>query len=132
MAGEYRGNELVIQWGGTVISSDFRTFGHDESSDEIDATAGNDARKVYLTGPIDDTISASFIDTTGNTSNWAALAVGNSGTLVYSPQGTAAGKPKYTCGTAAITRRNRDIPYDGAVSYDMTWRLKTDLTAGTN
>jgi len=131
MAGEYIGSANVIKWGGTVISGDFRTFSHEETADEIDATAGADTRKVYLTGPVDDSISGSFIDTTGNTANWAALAIGQAGSLEWWPQGTAAGKWGYY-GSAVITKRAREIPYDGVVSYDLSWRLKGSLSGTTS
>lgn len=127
----YTGKDLVIRFGGTALSSQFRNFNTDESAAEIDVTAGNAARKAYIVGPTDSEITGEFLDQTSGTANWGAVKVGNSGTLDWSPEGTAAGKPKSSC-LAVVTKRSRAFPYDGAVSYNVSWRPQADVTEGTN
>ena len=84
---EYIGSSAVIHWlygaGTTVLSADFRTFSFSPTTDKIDATAGSDANKVYLTGMTDYTCKYTGVAQTGGTALRAALAMGNSGTLKF-------------------------------------------------
>jgi hypothetical protein len=56
----------------------------------------------------------------GGSAERTALALGASGTLIYGPEGTAAGKPKYSC-VASLTSISATHPYDGVVelSFDL-------------
>ena len=127
---EYTGKDLVIKWGGTVISGDQRTFTVSDTAELVDATAGADARKVWLTGPTDGEASASILAGTAGTANYNALAPGQSGTLFWAPEGTAAGKQTWTA-LAVSTGRSMDIPYNDVVVMNPTWKLSGAVTGGT-
>jgi len=126
----YTGKDLVIKWGGTVISGDQRTFTTSETADTIDSTAGADTRKQWLTGATDGEASATILAGTAGTANYNALEPGNSGTLYWAPEGTAAGKQTKSA-LALVTSRDSEYPYDGLVVVSPKWKLTGAVTGGT-
>ena len=129
----YTGKDLDIQWiydGGTVsLNGDFRSFKSAESTDMADKSAGNDTHKSSIPKLTAGKVDIDFLDTTGTagTQVWGALAVQTDGTLVWSPQGTAAGKPKHSC-HSIVTGRDRDFPYDDVVTVKASYELQEDVS----
>lgn len=132
----YTGIELVVRWiysGGTVnLTGDRRTFTTSESVDDADATAGTVTYRDHLPTFVDATATLEMLDNTatgatGGTAIWAALAPRTSGTVEWSPQGTASGEPKWTA-PAYVQTRDRDIPYDDVVSISIDWQLTAEPT----
>lgn len=99
-----------IKFGSTVLSNDFRSFNPTEDVNLVDASAGNDANRTYLTGLKDGKATAELVSQTGGSALWAALAPGTSGTLEWGPEGTVAGKQKHTV-NAIVMNRERSMPY---------------------
>ena len=128
---EYSGSALYLSWvtaaGTAVPSPDFRTFTTSETVDEIDTTAGSDARKSYITGPIDGEASLNYVEQSLGTANWQKFVPGAEGTLTWGPEGTATGKPKWVSPARVLTR-DRAIPYDGVVAIDIGFRLSGTLS----
>lgn len=62
----------------------------------VDATAGSDPFKVYLTTQKDTTVSYSGVFQTGGTAVEAVLLPGQFGTLIIGPEGSTAGKRSYS------------------------------------
>lgn len=127
LANRYRGGEgLVLQWitsGGTfTMSDDYTTFDVDKSIDLIEVTAGSEADKVFVNGIKDGSAKLTFYaQGAGGTANEAQLVEGTAGTLVYSPRGTASGKPKR--GFAAIIKSgNEKWPNDEAAEVSVEWQ----------
>lgn len=120
-----------MSFGGTALSTDMQEFATTEEANEIDATACNDTSSVYLAGMIDRSATATILDATDGTANFNMLTPQASGTLIYAPQGTTAGKPKFTINSAVLLSRNRTVNYSDAVSYEVNWRLNAAPTAGT-
>jgi len=122
---EYIGSGLYLAFKNattTTLSSDYRTFDTDETSDAVDATAGSDTRKVWLASVMDGSASCQLVDQTGGTTLWEALAPQTNGTLEWAPEGTASTKPKYT-NLAIVTSRKRSTPYDGVVVLNVDFKL---------
>jgi len=97
----FSGSALYLQWiysGGTVtLHGDFRQFDWTPNLNLIESSAGSDTFQEFIpgigqSGPI----TLSMVMQEGGTALISALASGTRGTLVYSPEGTAANKPKAT------------------------------------
>jgi len=127
----FTGKDLYVKFGTTVLTADHREFNVGEAADQIDASAGSGTRKEYLAGLVDGNASMTLLGTTGGTTTWAACAPQTSGTLEWAPEGTAGGKPKFTCGTAIVLGRDTAYPYNDVVSYDIKWGLSGAITGGT-
>lgn len=135
----YIGSALDIKWlyaaGTTSLNGDFRTFSYNPSVDLKDQTAGNDANKTYLPGLKDGRAAMTALlqagTAAGGTAMLAVLGEGYSGTLIWSPEGTAATKPKYTipaiCMGAAMT-----VPYDETIEISCDFQQNGARTEGTN
>lgn len=130
MANEYSGKNLVVKYGGTVLSGDFREFRTTETADMIDATAGADTRKNWLGGLVGGEASMTILDASDGTANWNTLVPGGSGTLQWYPAGTTAGTPSYTANSVLVSK-DRSVPYNDVVSIDLRWNLTTAVTQGT-
>lgn len=128
---KYAGEDLQLKWNATDISGVSRNLEIEEETKEIDVTAYGSADYEYITTKKRNR-RASFmvLDDTGGSATEAALDAGNSGTLIYGPQGTAAGKPKKTV-QAVILRNRKTYPHDDAVQFNVELRLSGAITGGT-
>jgi|GEM_PF-2159791 len=119
------GHQLVVifQTGGQnyVISGDQTSLEITMDTNEADMTAGADEYvymkpTVCMTGA---TLTCKYIGTNG-TATWGAIPVGTEGTLIYGPEGTAAGKPKggFPC---YIKSKPFSIPYNDAIVRTATF-----------
>ena len=108
----------VLSWvysGGTVaLNTDFRNIGTDESVDLVMVAAGNDTDKTYLATLKDGVISYSGLLQANGTVIKQALEAGGVGTLIFSPEGTASGKPKETYPCISMGAKVA-YPYDNVV-----------------
>jgi hypothetical protein len=136
---EYSGSALHVAWitsaGTATLTGKQRTFRTSETADEIDATGGSDQAAVFLPKFTASEASISVVDTLGSqgtagTATWAALAPQVQGTLKWYPEGTAAGNQVFTQAAVALGR-DREFPYDNAVTWDARWRLSGSQTMGT-
>jgi hypothetical protein len=135
----YSGSALVVTWfqgsGTNVISGDQTAFDYTPSIDLIDQTSGADANKQYLSSVKDGQASMSSYFQTGTnargTVTWSTLTEGNVGTLQWQPEGTAAGKPKYSM--PAISKGvGISYPYADKVVASASWQQNGTRTEGTN
>ena len=115
---EFTGTNLVasfIHAGGTlVLNSDYRTLTNAPVIGLVDATAGNDADKTYLTTLKDGKYSWKGLAQTGGTVLRSALVEGTGGTLIIGEEGTATGKPKETVPVICMGGQF-NFPYDNVV-----------------
>lgn len=120
------GKDAVINWiwsGGTVsLNGDYRSISTSETVDLADTTAGNDAYRTYIA-----TIKSASIDYSGlfptntaGTALIAALAAGNSGTLVVYPEGTATGNLSRSY-PAIVTGPKLNVPYADVVEISCSF-----------
>lgn len=123
----YTGRNTYIKFGATVLSLDYRTFEETHENATVEASAGADARRSYLSTLIDGRLSLEYVDQAGGTVIWAALAPGTSGTLEWGPEGTATGKPKNSV-EALVMSRNRTFAYDDVATVAVEFQLSGDVT----
>lgn len=129
---KYRsGPNFVGQWiwtNGTVLgtlnfSADYSNFSYEYSVDLKDVSSGNAADVEYLAGMKDGAADLTLYDTinTGGqgTLYAAAFAPSTYGTLLWGPQGTATGKPKW--GIAAYVKDFKNpLNFDDASKYEVS------------
>jgi hypothetical protein len=107
MAGEqfgmtdYTGASLYAEFDGVAISADFRRFELPIRIGDTDASAGGDEYESFLTTRKRLEWTAEFLEqvgsgTAGGNAAREKLRVGVEGSLIWGPQGTASGKPKYS------------------------------------
>lgn len=121
---EFTGKNLYLAFDGTAVNADFREFSEDEEVGTVDASAGSDVARTYLTTLEDGTASLTLLlqeDGTAATDPWQLMDKGNEGTLEWGPEGTATGKPKHTV-NAIVTSRGKSVPYDDVV--EMTFNFQ--------
>ena len=104
------GKNAYVAFGGTVLSTNFRTVDIDNSIATVDQSAGSDTGITRLTTLEDSTFSLEVKRPAGGTTNWETLQVGASGTLEIGPEGTATNKPKVTA-IAILNGFSTSVPY---------------------
>ena len=134
MSGQkYRGTATVVEWiyagGTTLLTAESRAFEVNQQANQIDVTVRSDTAKAFLTDFPAITVSLDGLDTTGTATTsqlWNTLNIGDTGTVRYSPEGTATGNRKHTL-PAIVKTKTYSSPYDGAV----TWKLEWDSNGGS-
>jgi len=135
----YIGTSLNIQWlylaGTNVLSGDYLTANYAPSVDMIDETAGADTNHLYLAAQKDGKFTASGnlqgAAIAGGTIMGTALVEGFFGTLVWSPEGTGAGKAKYTL-PAFSQGLTFDYAYNDLVKWKCDFQASGARVDGTN
>lgn len=128
---KYISEDLVASFKGTNISGNARALEVDESVTEIDVTTYGSADAEYLvTKKNQRTARMTILDDAGSTIVEELFAPGSSGTLEYSPEGTAAGKRKRTV-IANVLKSTKTYPHDDAAQFSVDWRLSGSITKGT-
>ena len=87
------GQALYLKFGGTVLDTDYRTFNGTRTIDTVDASAGSDTYKTYLTTLKDGTRSATIVVQAGDTATKGTLTVGVGGSLEWGFEAAAPGQP---------------------------------------
>jgi hypothetical protein len=122
---EFVGNALVLNWvtaAGTVLMGpDYRSFGNAPTIGMVEATAGSDADKTYLTTTKDGKYSFKGVAQTGGTVLETALVEGTGGTLIIGREGTVAGKPKETV-PAIVQGGQFNMQYDNITEVACDWQ----------
>jgi len=117
----YTGNLLYISFGAVVISTDYKSLGVSESMDTVDVTAGSSIDRTHIPTlrAVEFSLDAFQVIGLNGTALRAKFATGVQGELIYGPEGTAAGKPKYAC---LVTVISSDVtyPFDGDISLSAT------------
>jgi len=121
---EYIGKDGDYRWvhsGGTVIfSSDHKAFNYAPAIDLHDASAGSDSAKSYIAGLKDGSMSLTIVHQ-GGTALDGPCTEGTGGTLFWSPEGTASGKPKHSA--PAICQGFQYNPqYNAVVEFQVNWQ----------
>lgn len=128
---EYAGSVMALSWihpnGTADLAAHSRQFTLTPTQTTIDATAGSDANRQYLPSFVDYAPSWQGVaqDGTSGTIFAQALKAGINGTLIYGPQGTATGAPKYTVPAFSLGLVT-DSPYADVT----TWACEWQVTAG--
>ena len=117
------GSGTWIKFGSTVLSSDYRAFSPTETGDVVDASAGADANRTYLTALKDGTATATLALQTGaGTLIWNAVAPLTDDTLWWAEEGSSVNKQLHYV-WAIVTERRKSIGYADLVIADVTWQF---------
>ena len=115
---EFTGKNLAASFiysGGTIdLAADYRSLSKAPSVGLVDASAGSDADRTYLTTLKDGTYSWGGVAQEIGTALRAALVEGTHGTLEIGEEGTAIGNPKETVPVISMGAQY-NIPYDNVV-----------------
>jgi len=128
MAG-YVGKNAYIAFGGTAITSDYRTMEWSEEAGVVDASAGTDAYITQLTTQITGNASLTMraISGTAGTATWSALANNSEGTLEFAPEGTASGNRKLQV-NAIVSSRVDTMGYNSVAEWNINWVFNGQVT----
>lgn len=126
----YTGEALYISLGAVVISADYKSLGVSESMDTVDVTAGSSLDRTHIPTlrAVEFSLDVYQVIGLGGTALRAKFATGVQGELIYGPEGTAAGKPKYAC-LVTVTSSDISYPFDGSISMSVTMMRNGAWTA---
>ena len=119
----FTGDAAYIEFAGIELNTDYRNFDGDRSIDKSETTAGADTDKSYLPTIRDGTFSMTFVqdNSASGTAVVGVLYEGSEGTLIWGPEGTATGKPKYSC-VAFVESLSTPLKYNEATMRDATFQ----------
>lgn len=104
-----------IAFGGTVLSTRYRTYGHEETGETVESTAGADTHVTREFTVIDGKASMEMVHEGGTAGQgtvvWEAVKPGNEGTLEWAPEGTATGSPRHYVTRALAVKRTMPFNY---------------------
>lgn len=123
------GKNAYIAFGGTVLSTDFRTLSFEDSIGTVDQSAGADTGITRLTLLRDGSFSIEVKRTAGGTTNWETLIPGVEGTIEVGPEGTATNKPKATV-NAILVSKSVPVTYNDIVID--TYNFEMDDASGVS
>lgn len=118
------GKNLYVSFGGVVLSGEQRSFDVTLSQETADATAGADDYRNFVNTVKSIEASMELVmkqHSTGGSAIKVALAAGAEGTLLWGPEGTAAGLPKYGF-VARISEASETIPFDDVWVKNITFQ----------
>lgn len=135
----YLGSAAVLNWvtssGTTVMSGDYRTFAYTPSIEFLDETAGADSAVQRIPYMKDGQAQFGALlqsgTSAGGTSMAAACVEGQLGTIIFSPEGTAAAKPKYTI-PAYSQGASLNWAYNTLTEISVVWQQNGARVEGTN
>ena len=118
----YLGSAAVISFGGTAINTVYRMAKTDESIGLGDKSAGADTHTSYLAALRETTFTVDFL--MDGITVWDALVPGtSSAALIWGPEGSTTGKPKYTA-TAVVKKRTKDQAYNDLALATVDFQLQ--------
>lgn len=125
------GKNLVVRWidtSGTVtLSGDQTVFSPSLEMGMVDLSAGADTVKVYQASLKDFTASfETFYTGTAGTAVQARMIEGNTGTLLWAPEGTAAGKMKWGI-PAIVSKYDMSYPFDNGAKITVEFKSQGAL-----
>lgn len=120
---KYSGAALYVEFAGTNISSTRRSLDLTHSMETADSTAGADVYRNFVTTVKSIEASGEILGltaSTGGSAQLAALQPGSTGTLIWGPEGTATGSPKWGF-LAMLSEISPSYPFDNVVVYKAKW-----------
>lgn len=122
---------MRIYFGTVDVSGQGRSFEVSQSADEVDATTYGSTDKEYIVGLVERDSSLEILDDDTSSTIRNALKPGMTGELKWFPQGSVAGKPSFTVGTALVREQNMSYPYDDVVLLSTSIRLSGAVVEST-
>ena len=124
------GKNLYCKFGSTVLNTDYRSFGSAEDIGLVDASAGADTARTYLTTLTDGNAPLTILIQSADTTTWGAVVVGTEGTLEWGEEGTASGKMKHTV-NAIVMSREKSMTYQDLVVADIRFQYSGAVSDST-
>ncbi|MCL4252509.1 MAG: hypothetical protein KJ043_01870 [Anaerolineae bacterium] len=127
----YTGETLVMTYDSIAISADFLRLVVDDSIGTVDITAGNASDRAHIATTRQVIFRIDLLQQAKNEAGTAirqALRVGNHAELVYAPEGTATGSPRYAC-SATVTACKITYPFEDVVRMEVELRRDGAFTA---
>lgn len=108
---------LYLSFSDVDISGIYRSFDPGFEEENVDTSAGGSTMRTMAPTleKVNPTLTAIY--NVGH-SGITKLVVGATGTLTWAPEGTAAGKPKWSI-NARVAKANASFQYDGEVELDV-------------
>jgi len=129
--GRYTGETLTLMYDGVQIHADFLRFVVDDNLATLDITAGNAQDRAHIPSTRQVVFRLDILQqakSEAGTPIRQALRVGNHAELVYAPEGTSTGKPKYAC-NATVTACKITYPFEDVVRMEVELRRDGAFTA---
>lgn len=114
------GKDYYLEFNGVVITGPNRSFTPGESDETAEGSASRSTLRNYVVTLTKVEPKGKFIVNSADTTILAALKKGQSGTLIWGPDGNAAGKTKYGI-EARITKSERTKEYDKEQELEVEW-----------
>ena len=129
---KYTGKDMVVTFAGVDISGQGRNLEVSEEADEVNVTTYGSDDKEFIPGMTERDATMEVLDDASSATIRQTVGIGSAGTLRWQPLGTAAGKPRFTVGTAFVRSRSLSYPYDDAVLMNCTLRLSGAVSEDVN
>jgi hypothetical protein len=127
-ANVYTGKNLYFEFQGQSYGPGYKTVTITETQNTADSTAGSDDYETTIGTTKTLEISVSCLDrnNTAGSAIRSTSRIGNKGTVIIGPEGTATGKPKYSA-FLRVSNVNRPFEHKTETKYDVTF--VTDVEA---
>ena len=124
------GKNLYLAFNGTVLDTDYRSFGPSEEIGTVEQSAGSDENRTYLTTLKDGSADATIVLQADDSATWGAVALGTEGSLEWGEEGSVAGKPRHYV-NAIVTGREKSMEYADLIVADISWQMSGAVTDDT-
>jgi len=122
------GKALWIKFGSTVLTGDYQSFGDTETGGVVDASAGADTSRTYLTTLKDGTATATVaMQTAVGTLIWDAVVPLTDDTLWWAEEGSSSGKQIHFV-WAIVTERRKSLGYADLIVADISWQFSSAVS----
>ena len=128
---KYTGRNMVVKFGTVNVAGQGRNLDISQSANELDVTSYGSTAQEFIAGLTERSATLEILDDDTASLIRTSTQAGSVGSLTWFPQGTTAGLPKFSVGTAVITEQNLQYPYDDVVLMNVSMRLSGAVTEGT-
>ena len=133
---EFKGDDLILNFGGTDLSGSGRVVTVSEApgeAEKLDVTVKGDSARQYIEGfpgGANTTVTlAALAD--GASDAIEAVAANTTGAMEILPEGDTAGAIGITIAAMRLIGKDYTVPYDGAVEWALTFNSVTAASYGT-
>lgn len=131
MATKYSGKDMYASFAGTSVAGFGRSLEVSQQATDIDVSTYGSVDQEFIAGPVGRSATLEVLDDSDSSTVRQKFGPGSTGTLIWGPQGSGSGKPKFVVGTAVVTEANISYPYDDAVVISVTLRLSGSVQETT-
>lgn len=118
------GKDLFVSYAGTSLASEQRSFDVTEMQETADATAGADSYRNFINTVKTVEASMELIAKShgdGGSAIFAALSLGSTGTVIYGPEGTATGSPRFGF-LGRLVEFSKQLKFDDVYLVKLKWQ----------